>query len=332
MHKRVLVTGKSFTSAATRLLEESGCEVSHILEHLSEQALEAELQDTAAYILGGVERATAPVLKNAQGLEVIAFLGVGYGSYIDMPTATRMGIAVTNTPAANTQAVAEMTLGLMLAATRKIPFLNSRDRYRQGEQWEEASRNINKNTLGIIGMGNIGQRVARLAGCLGMRVVYWSRTRKEHVERELSVIAVTLEDLLNQADFVSLHCDYTEATRGLIGAKEIALMKESGILINTARAHLVDAEALQKSLAQGIIAAAAFDGYYVEPVPKPEDDPYGLLRLSEDRFILTPHIAWLTLDSLERMSHMAARDIIKLLNGQKSERVVNPDYKNWKSL
>jgi gluconate 2-dehydrogenase len=312
MPKRILVTGRNFPESARLRLESNGYEVIHEPEYLSESALLTKLEDANGYILGGVEKVSANILDHAPALQVIAFLGVGYDSFVDVASATRRGVAVTNTPGTNTQAVAEMTLALLFVARRRTGYLSSA--LRRGEWREYLSRNIRGGTLGVVGMGSIGERVARLIRCLGMDILYWSRTRKAQIESDTQAKMVTLEELLSESDVITLHCACTPETRGMIGTPQFSLMKSDAVLINTARPQLVDPHALREALVTARIAAAAFDGYYVEPAPAADNDELGLLKLPEDVFIATPHIAWLTIDSIREMCQLAAEDIMYLLN------------------
>jgi lactate dehydrogenase-like 2-hydroxyacid dehydrogenase len=135
-----------------------------------------------------------------------------------------------------------------------------------------------------------------------------------------------LEELLRMSDIVSLHCPLTKETMGLIGIEQLQMMKNSALLINVARAKLVDPEALSTALRDSTIAGCAMDGYYIEPAPSPEKDPYGLLELPDEVFLVTSHLAYLTEDSIRKMSELAANSIINLLSGGDWNYVVNPDY------
>ncbi len=329
---KALITGQTFVEEVKQKLEQAGFEISNPTKHLEEADLIEALQGVDAYLLGGVEKATAKAIMSADNLKVIAFLGVGYESFVDVDAATKRGIAVTNTPRANTEAVAEMTIGMMLAMRRQIPYINAAAK---AGQWREdiVSRNLQGNKLGIIGMGAIGQVVARRAHKgFDMEILYYSRTRKEHIEAEIGAQFVSLDALLTQSDFVSIHCTFTPETKGMIGAREIALMKEDAILINTARPWIVQPEALYEALVNRRIAGAAMDGYYIEPAPRPEEDPYKLLQLPDDVFIITTHLAYLTEDSIYTMCDMAANSVISILVKQEEyPYIVNPEYVTYKT-
>lgn len=331
MGHTILYTGGSLPSADVEKLERRGYRVKIERPDLTDDQLIAALQDVDAYILGGYETASRRIIESAPRLKVIAFYGVGYESYVDATAATEMGVAVTNTPAANAQSVAELTIALALGAARKLIHLV--DRTRNGEWMELRGWNLSGKTLGIVGAGSIGTRVARIAHSgFGMNILYSGPRRKPDFEREFQARHVELDELLQASDVVSLHLNWTPERRSFIGAREIGLMKENAILVNTARAALVDPHALREALSESRIGAAAFDGYFQEPVPAPEADEFGLLSMSNELMIVSPHTGWNTEDAIRAMTDLSVDGATAVLERRSTQLVVNPDYvKNAKS-
>jgi len=323
--KSVLVTGKDIEDRYLDELRAVGLQVTNPKDHLQEAELIEALRGKQGYLLAGLERATESVIRAASDLELIAFLGVGYQSFVAYEVATELGIAITNTPGAMVTSVAEITVGHLIGLRRRITFLSNEAK--RGHGVEQKSTDLAGQTVGIIGMGAIGSRVARmLSQGLGMRVIYASRTAKPGIESELHARQVSLDELLRSADVVSLHVPVTPETTALLGKRELGLLKPSALIVNTARAELIDGHALYSALSEGQIAGAAFDGYYVEPLPQPKDDPYRLLSLGDERFLITPHIASLTEDSWNRMTEMAIGSIKSFFATGDDAHVVNPAY------
>jgi lactate dehydrogenase-like 2-hydroxyacid dehydrogenase len=173
-------------------------------------------------------------------------------------------------------------------------------------------------------MGHIGKRVARILRYgFGMNVVYYSRTKNELVENELDAKFVSLNELCLKADIISVHALYSDESIGLIDETHFELMKKEVVLINTARAELVDCDALKEALTEGKIAFAAFDCYYEEPVPSSQDDKYGLLAFEDNKFIITPHTAYKTENAVQYMESIAIENTIQVLQGEKCKNIVN---------
>ncbi len=324
---RTLLTGADPTPADTEWLRRKNLEVDVRRHDLSEAELARALIGKDAYILGGVERATATALSTADDLRVIAFMGVGYQPYIDIAAATAAGIAVTNTPGANARAVAEFTIGLMLDAWRRITDLTMET---NAGRWPEIKgRNLHAKTLGIIGMGTIGAIVARMAADgFGMRVAYVSRTAKPELEQKIPARRVELPELLAESDVISLHASYGPQTDRMIGEAQLAAVKPGAILINTSQAELVDPAPLRAALLDGRLAAAAMDGYYIVPAPSAQDDPLGLMTLSNNRFLVTPHAAGATEESFRAMLTANVESIRNILETGEDPRVVNPGFRD----
>jgi gluconate 2-dehydrogenase len=176
-------------------------------------------------------------------------------------------------------------------------------------------------------MGTIGSITAEIAhNGFGMDIIYSGRSRKGDLEKTLQAQFLPLSEVLARADVLSLHAAVTEQTTGMIGDKELHSMKPSAVLINTSRAELVNAKALKKALEERTISCAAFDGYYQEPVPKPEDDRWGLLGLSAEIFLVTPHTAYFTEDATRAMAKISTTSILQMLDGHPPQNLVNPEY------
>jgi len=256
-------------------------------------ALRHELED-ADVLLHVLTPVTAAVLKAAPKLKLVQKIGVGVNT-IDLDAARSLGIAVANMPGCNSQAVAEHTLTLMLAALRRLGYLDSESRC--GVGWElppdtyDSVSELSGRTVGFVGYGSIPQKLTAALIALGARVVYYARNAvPDDPARKTS----SLQALLEEADIVSLHIPLTTDTRGLIDTKAISAMKRGAVLINTARGELVDERALHEALVTGKIAAAGLDVFATEPAG-PDNPLLGLTNV-----IATPHVAWLTPQTLKR--------------------------------
>jgi len=253
-------------------------------------------------LLAGLEPLTKDVLAKAKDLKVISRVGVGLDN-IDQDSARELGIKVFNTPGVLTDAVAELTLGLILALLRKVAFL---DRKMHAGQWDKKMGTLLKGkTLGLVGFGHIGERVAQLALAFGAKVVFCD-VRKV---KKSSAKQVTLARLVKSSDIISLHSSGEDC---LIGEKEIRASRPGVIIVNTARGRLVDEKALLKGLISGKVAGAALDVF--------EQEPYDGKFCKNDNVILTPHIGSYAKESRLIMEKMAIENLIK---GFKEKCVVN---------
>jgi glyoxylate reductase len=245
-------------------------------------------------------------------LRCVANVAVGFDN-IDLEAAARHGATVTNTPGVLDDATADLTLGLILAATRRLA---EGDRLvRSGREWSWGmgfmlGSGLQGKRLGIVGLGGIGRKVAGRARAFGMEIVYHSRRpAPPQVEEALGAARLPLERLLETADVVSLHTPLTEETRHLVGEDELAAMKPSAVLINAARGPVVDEAALARALSEGWIAAAGLDVYEREPRVEPA-------LLSLDNVVLVPHLGSATVETRTAMAELAARNAISVLSGQ----------------
>jgi glyoxylate reductase len=255
----------------------------------------------------------------APRLKVLANMAVGYDN-IDVAACTERGILVTNTPGVLTETTADLTFALLLAAARRIP---EADKLVRAGGWTGhaptfmAGRQVAGATLGIIGMGRIGQAVARRALGFGMRILYQNRRRDEAAEAALGAEYRTLDALLAESDFVVLLCPRTPETVGLIGARELGLMKPTAVLVNAARGGIVDEAALYEALVAGRLWAAGIDVWAVEPVPV--SNP--LLRLPN--VVALPHIGSATIETRTAMAVHAAENLVAVLTGGRPLSPVN---------
>ena len=256
-------------------------------------------------------------------LKVIAEFGVGYDN-IDLAAASERGIAVGNTPGILSETTADLTFALMLSAARRIA---EGDRFARGGSWKWfdplylLGADIHHATLGIIGFGRIGKEMAKRARGFDMRVIYFSRSQPAD---DLGAERVaTLDDLLAQADFVTIHCPLTPETHGLISAPQLARMKSTAVLVNAARGPIVDSKALYEALRDGEIAYAALD--VTDPEPPPADDP--LLTL--DTVTTVPHIGSASIGTRMKMATMTVDNILAGLKGELPPNCVNSDRLSW---
>ncbi len=266
------------------------------------------------------DRIDAALMDAAPRLKVISQMAVGYDN-IDIPAATARGIPVGHTPGVLTDTTADFAFALLMAAARRIP---EGERFVRAGRWKTwgptllMGQDIYGATLGIIGMGRIGLAVARRAQGFAMRVIY-ADTSEVPAATQMGLERLPLEEVLAQADFVSLHMPLTPETHHLIDARAFRLMKPTAILVNTARGPVVDPEALYNALKQGEIAYAALD--VTEPEPLPADHP--LLTL--ENCLVVPHIASSSVATRNRMAVMAAENLLAGLKGVPLPHCVNPE-------
>jgi D-3-phosphoglycerate dehydrogenase len=264
-------------------------------------------------------RGTPALIERCPELLVISASGAGYDP-VDVAACTEAGIVVVNQAGANAQAVAEHTVAMMLALAKQI-FQTDRSLRRERGIPREVfkGRNTQGRTVGIIGLGNVGRRLAHICGAgLGMRVLAYDPYLSETAIRAREARPATLDDLLAQADYVTVHCPLNAETRGMIGRRELALMQPTAFLINTARGGIVDEEALTEALEHGTIAGAGVDVWVVEPPPLEHR------LLAFDNVIVTYHTAGVTTDSRHNMAHWNAEQLVQLFQGKRPSRLINP--------
>jgi D-3-phosphoglycerate dehydrogenase len=310
-----IVVAEKVSSAALKLLrEEPGWNVvtpEHIKGTLAE-----EIGDADALIVRSAVLADASLLKRARKLRVIGRAGIGVDN-IDLEAATRQGIAVMNTPGANAVAVAEHTLGLMLAMARH---LCRADALLHGGRWEKKSlpgTELRGKTLGIVGLGRIGVEVARRARAFGMRLLAYDPFVSPDTARKVEAELCPLDRLLAASDYITLHLALTPQSAGLIGTEALGRVKKGARLVNCARGELVDDRALAAALHSGQLAGAALDVFPQEPLPT--DSPL----LDAPNLVLTPHIGGSTHEAQEAVGVQIALQVREYLRRGVIQNAVN---------
>jgi D-3-phosphoglycerate dehydrogenase len=257
------------------------------------------------------------VIEAAPRLKIISRHGVGCDN-IDVEACNEHGVIISTSGDANSEAVSEHTMALLLSVARMLPFA---DRSIRAGIWDRSVRSVELQgkTLGLVGVGRIGSRVAHQAQGFDMRVLAYDPYATPEMARTANAELTDLESVLRQADFVSLHAPLTPETRHLIGAAELALMKPDAILVNTSRGGLVDEAALCEALAEKRIAGAGLDVFEQEPL-EPDNPLRGL-----DNVVLAPHLGGTTEEALVRLSVRAAQNILAVLRGERPTAVHNPE-------
>lgn len=267
------------------------------------------------------DRIDGPLLDRHPALKVVSNFAVGYDN-VDVDAATARNVLVCNTPGVLTDATADHTWALLMAAARRIP--ESMDYVREG-RWKTwgpmllLGQDISGATLGIVGLGRIGKEVARRARGFGMTILAHDPYQDAAFAEEVGVEYVPLERILAESDFVTLHVALTDETHHLIGASELEAMKPTAILVNASRGPVVDTDALVAALQQGVILAAALD--VTDPEPLPADHP--LVNMAN--CIVVPHTASATVQTRDRMADLAARNLLAGLHGERPPAAVNAD-------
>jgi phosphoglycerate dehydrogenase-like enzyme len=246
--------------------------------------------------------------SRAPDLRLVAFPGVGT-DHIDLDSARRHGVTISNLPGANAAAVAEHAIGLVFAVARRTVVA---DGWLRSGQWRKhEGMELGGKTLGVVGLGAIGSRVARLGIGLGMNVLAWSHRRDEERAAGLGVRLVDLDDLLLAADVVSLHLRLTPESAGLLDRRRVGLLRPNAILVNTARAALVDEAALLARLRAGTLGGYGVDVFAVEPMPL-EANPYAAL----ENVVMTPHLADETLEANQRLRELLIGNVTAFHGGR----------------
>jgi len=319
MSWNVLITARTMNETGVRALQalrDSGANIIFPpkMGPLTEAELLPHLPNVDA-VLASMDKFTDAVLSSpeAQSLKLISRWGVGYDA-IDIPSASRNGVLVAYCPGMLNEAVADYAFSLLCALARRVH--EGHIIMRSGE-WKLAwGHNIHGKTLGILGCGRIGQAMARRASGFGMKLLGYDICKNAEAEK-LGVQFVSLDELLAQSDFLTLHAAATAENKNMIGETQLRRMKPNSYLINTARGALIDENALVRAVTEKWIAGAALDAYVVEPLPK--DHP---LR-SAPNLLITPHQASCSYETGEQVSNAAAAAIVELMNGRKPRWVVD---------
>lgn len=285
------------------------------------EVLEKEITNIDGLFCLLTEQIDQILLDKASRLKVISNMAVGFNN-IDVTAATRRGIMVTNTPGVLTETTADLTFALLMATARRL--VEASDYLRQGywSTWSPmllTGQDIYGATLGIIGMGRIGEALVKRARGFDMKVLYHNRSRNQEAEQALGVTFVEKEVLLRESDFVCVLVPYSPETKNLIGQDELALMKQTAVLINTSRGGIVNESALYNALIEGKIWAAGLDVFESEPVSK--ENP--LLTLPN--VVALPHIGSASVKTRLEMANLAARNLCLALAGENPPHLVNPE-------
>ncbi|MBK9143491.1 MAG: D-glycerate dehydrogenase [Candidatus Melainabacteria bacterium] len=318
---KVLVFGRLSGPAAEKLAS-----VADFSQHdrdmpLPEAEIERLVGDVDAVLSEPLDGITAGIMDRCPRLRMISNRAVGFDN-VDIEEASHRGIIVCNTPGVLDDATADLAFALLLAASRRVC---EADRYVRQGRWTGFKSDlmlgpdIFGKTMGIIGMGRIGRAFALRARAFGMKIIYTSASgrREKENSQELGARRVSLEELLRESDFISVHCPLKEDTRHLIKKKELELMKPGAVLVNTARGAVIDQDALVAHLEAGRIFAAGLDVF--------EDEPNVPERLKTlDNVVLTPHIGSACVDTRERMTSLAVDAIVDAFAGRQPAHMVNP--------
>jgi D-3-phosphoglycerate dehydrogenase len=315
----ILVTAPALADSGMRLLAESGCRALFIADTSDTQAVDRiAASEPLSAIISRTMKISAAAINACPTLKVISKHGVGVDN-IDVAAATARRIPVLVAPSANAQSVAEQTIALMLATARTV---TTHDRAIRAGKWSRSADGLQMSgrTLGLVGFGDIGRRVARIAQAMGMRVIAFDPALRGGTDTGLASLAGNLDELLSGAEVLSIHCPLNAATAGMIGARELALLPRDAIVINAARGGILDEHALAEALSQGRLFGAGIDCFAREPV-----DPAHPL-LAHPNVVSTPHMGGSTREALGEVARLAVQHALDVLMGETpaSSSVVNP--------
>ncbi len=316
---KILVAGEIPQKGLDLLTAEHEVEVFPGDTLISEEELKERIQDKDALLSLLSTPVTKEMIDLAPNLKIIANYGAGFNN-VDFKYAASKGIPTTNTPIASTAATADLTMALLLAVARRVVEGDEVCRTVGFNGWAPLyfrGREVTGKTIGIVGFGQIGQAVAKRAAAFDMKVLYYSPNRKsEEIEQSLNATYVSFDELLTQADFITLNCSYDPSMKHMFSAKQFEMMKSTAYLINCARGPIVEEAALVAALKERVIEGAALDVFEFEPAIGE-----GLKQLKN--VVLTPHIGNATFEARDAMAVMAAENIVKALNGEAPNYVVN---------
>ena len=312
-----VVVTEPINEVGVEYLRAEGVDVVELPPGSTEETLMEMIEGVDGLITRGSIKITREMMEKSRRLKAVGVHGIGC-DHVDLGAARELGKVVCNTPDALTVTVAEMTMAIMLSAIRRIVAADKATRRRE---WNRKYGDLIGNelagkTVGIVGLGRIGTATARRVKAFDADVVYWSRTRKPDAEKEMGIRWMELDELLGASDVVSLHLPGTPETRRLIGEREIGLMKDGVILVNTARGRVVEEAALTEALESGKIKAAALDVFEVEPIEA--NNPL----LEMDNVILTPHLGACTLEGMMNMAVQVAEGVLKAMRGERPDNPV----------
>lgn len=316
---KVLFTGCTFSEEKLLELKTNDIEVIKGRMDYSEEELCERLKNVDCYINGGDEICTKRVIENNKHLKLISFMGTGYQKYIDVKTASDLNIPVTYTPSANAKAVAEYAVALILDSVKKITYSNNQVK---NKEWNKIKTfNLEGKTLGIVGMGAIGTHIAKiLCDGFGMKLIYNSQTEKDIINSKYNTKMVSLNELFANSDVISINATYTPENVNMIGKEQLDLIKPETIIVNTARQELVNKDDLYNAIIDNKVGFVAMDGFYKEPITKETEEKY--LELNDDRFIITPHNAYNSIDALYEMERMLIESLLDVKENKEIRNVI----------
>lgn len=310
---KVLIADKA-ASEGIEKLKAAGFQVD-VKTGLKEQELISIIGDYDAMMVRSETKVTAPIIDAAKKLKIIGRAGVGVDN-IDVPAATKKGIVVVNSPEGNTIAAAELTLAMMMALSRNIPQAAASLKSKKWERSKFMGSELYGKVLGIIGIGKIGSRVATYAQSLGMKLLCYDPFVNEEYTKKMGITIKSLDDLLRESDYITLHIPKTKETAKMLNKEKIALMKNGVRLINVARGGIIDEAALIEALQSKKVAAAALDVFEAEPA-----DQNPIVQL--ENVIATPHLGASTVEAQVNVAVDVAEQIIDVLNGEPAKAAVN---------
>ncbi|MGA2134124.1 MAG: D-glycerate dehydrogenase [Bryobacteraceae bacterium] len=321
MKPAVLVTKRIYPQAIAFLKEHADVDYEETDDGMKAEELARRIRGKQGVVSQLMDKFTPEVLATLEGIQVIANVAVGYDN-IDVPAATRHGILVTHTPDVLTDTTADFAFALLLAAARRVVEGHHFVHSGQWNKWRVdllVGQDVHHRTLGIFGMGRIGQAVAKRATGFSMGIVYHDvRRAPEAVEKALGLVWAPADQLLREADFITMHVPLMPETRHMIGAREFAMMKPTAIFVNSSRGPVVDEPALADALERRVIAGAGIDVFENEPKVYP-----ALLKL--ENVVLAPHIASASVDTRIKMSMMAAENAVAGIEGRRPPNLLNPE-------
>ncbi|CAI8911362.1 MULTISPECIES: 2-hydroxyacid dehydrogenase family protein [Bacillus cereus group] len=314
---KILVAG-NIPEIGLQLLQNHEIEMYDKEELISTEELAKRVKDKDALLSLLSTKVTKEVIDAASNLKIIANYGAGYDN-IAYKYAAEKGVVVTNTPKVSTEATAELTFAILLAAARRIPEGDTLCRTVGFNGWAPLfflGREVYGKTIGIIGLGEIGKAVAKRAKAFGMNVIYTGPNRKYETESEIEATYVTLEELLQTADFITINCAYNPSLHHMINEEQFKMMKKTAYIINAARGPIMNELALAHALETNEIEGAALDVFEFEP--KITERLKGLKNV-----VLTPHVGNATFETRDAMAEMAVRNILAVLEGEEPLTPVN---------
>jgi len=324
MPKKIYVTRAVFEEALTELRREAHVEVSPDDRPLSKAEVMERLREVDGAMTMLTDTIDREVLTACPGLKITSNVAVGFNN-IDAGAATELGVMVTNTPGVLTDTTADFAWALLMAAARRVV---EGDKFTRAGKWKAWSptmflgRDVHGKTLGILGLGRIGQAVARRAAGFNMKVIFNNpRAVSDGIVQQLGAQQVSFEELLRTSDFISLHVPLSAATTHMLDARAFAMMKPTCIVVNTARGPVIDERALVEALKNKKIAGAGLDVFENEPQVEPD-----LLHM--DNVVLAPHIGSGSYETRLKMCMMAAANLLAWLRGQHPPNLVNPEVWN----